>query len=120
MVGRDGKILFWNDGGAPSGDLGNSLYCKLTNQETNSPQPLPRESAMAHLTLQEVIDRINNNRFSSKHRFVRGDGERRAHHPEFYVPRITRFFAGLLLGAAFPAGRMAGVRKQNDPHSVAL
>jgi hypothetical protein len=75
---------------------------------------------MAHLTLQEVIDRINNNYPSSKHQFVSGDGERRSHHPEFYLPRITRFFAGLLLGAAFPGGRMAGVQERNDPHSVPL
>jgi hypothetical protein len=75
---------------------------------------------MAHLTLQEVIDRINNNYPPRKRQnYLDGVRERASYHPEFYVPRVTRFFAGLLLGA-FPAGRMAVVQKQNDPHSVSL
>jgi len=57
---------------------------------------------MPHLTLQEVIDRINLNYPFSK------SGERTdvmrmevesPHGPEYYVPRVARLFANLLLGA---------------------
>lgn len=56
---------------------------------------------MAHLTLQEVIDRINNSypfREETKPTGVRTDVES-PHRPEFYVPRIARVFFSLLLGA---------------------
>ena len=56
---------------------------------------------MPHLTLQEVIDRINTN-----YPFRKEEAAARArtdvespHRPEFYVPRIARIFASLLLGA---------------------
>ena len=56
---------------------------------------------MAHLTLQEVIDRINNNypfRKESTPAATRTKVES-PHRPEFYVPRIARVFFSLLLGA---------------------
>ena len=67
---------------------------------------------MAHLTLQEVLDRINDNYPSRKRQdYVDGGGESLSHHPEFYVPRVTRFLAGLLLGAS-PASRIAVVQRR--------
>ena len=56
---------------------------------------------MTHLTLQEVIDRINN--YSYSFRRENRLAARRAeiespHRPEFYVPRIARVFFSLLLG----------------------
>jgi hypothetical protein len=69
---------------------------------------------MSHLTLEEVVDRVNN-RYIGDQRTAGDRARSRPHHPEFYVPRITRFFAGLLLGA-FPAtSRMAVAQKRNDP-----
>ena len=62
---------------------------------------------MAHLTLQEVVDRINQNySYYSKRelRSTRKPVESRPHHPEYYVPRITRFFAGLMFGAFRASG----------------
>ena len=74
---------------------------------------------MSHLTLQEGIDRVNNRYLSIRDQRTADDRVgSRPHHPEFYVPRITRFFAGLLLGAFPAAGRMAVAQKRNDPHSV--
>ncbi len=59
---------------------------------------------MQHLTLQEVIDRINRNYPSAKE--SRGREERgrdripeQPHRPEFYVPRLTRRLANLMFGA---------------------
>jgi hypothetical protein len=78
----------------------------------------PRECALSHLTLQEVIDRVNNRYLPIRDQRRAGDRGSRPHHPEFYVPRITRFFAGLLLGAFPAASRMAVAQKRNDPHSV--
>lgn len=55
---------------------------------------------MPHLTLQEVIDRIRKNYPSRKPLADATErNEDSAHRPEFYVPRITRLFASLLLGA---------------------
>ena len=69
---------------------------------------------MSHLTLEEVVDRVNN-RYIGDQRTAGDRVRSRPHQPEFYVPRITRFFAGLLLGA-FPAtSRMAVAQKRNDP-----
>lgn len=56
---------------------------------------------MTHLTLQEVIDRINNysypfrreNRLAARRTEIESP-----HRPEFYVPRIARVFFSLLLG----------------------
>jgi hypothetical protein len=49
---------------------------------------------MAHLTLQEVIDKINQKYSSPENRRAKGG---RAvdplHRPEFYIPRITRRLA---------------------------
>jgi hypothetical protein len=56
---------------------------------------------MTHLTLQEVIDRINNSypfRRETNPAAVRTEIES-PHRPEFYVPRIARLFVSLLLGA---------------------
>jgi len=59
---------------------------------------------MPHLTLQEVIDRINQNYPSARE--LRNAGERgrdrtpeQAHRPEFYVPRLTRRLVSLMFGA---------------------
>jgi hypothetical protein len=58
------------------------------------------ESAMPHLTLQEVIDRIRKNYPSKKEELATKERQENAsHRPEFYIPRITRLFASLLLGA---------------------
>lgn len=55
---------------------------------------------MPHLTLQEVIDRIRKNYPSNKEERNTADRkENSSHRPEFYIPRITRLFASLLLGA---------------------
>jgi hypothetical protein len=52
---------------------------------------------MPHLTLQEVIDRINQNYPSAKRQQRSEDrGDEKPHRPEFYVPRITRRLAGLM------------------------
>jgi hypothetical protein len=62
------------------------------------------ELVMPHLTLQEVIDRINQNYPSARE--LRNAGERgrdrtpeQAHRPEFYVPRLTRRLVSLMFGA---------------------
>jgi hypothetical protein len=82
---------------------------------------------MPHLTLQEVIDRINIDRVSNNAPSRREPARKepggvcavsQSHHPEFYIPRITRVLAGLLFGAFPSAGRMAGAPKRNQPHSV--
>jgi hypothetical protein len=57
---------------------------------------------MAHLTLQEVVDRINQIYFSVEKRRTQDDrADCRArdpkHRPEFYVPRITRRLARFIL-----------------------
>ncbi len=54
---------------------------------------------MPHLTLQEVIDRINRNYPSTKEsRATENRSQDQPHRPEFYVPRITRRLAGLMFG----------------------
>ena len=62
---------------------------------------------MAHLTLQEVVDRINQIYFSVEKRHAQaGRADFRAadypardpkHRPEFYIPRITRRLARFIL-----------------------
>ncbi len=54
---------------------------------------------MAHLTLQEVVDRINQIYFSVETRRTQDDHRARdpKHRPEFYVPRITRRLARFIL-----------------------
>jgi len=55
---------------------------------------------MPHLTLQEVMDRIRKSYPSKEEeRSAEDSKESRSHRPEFYIPRITRLFASLLLGA---------------------
>ena len=55
---------------------------------------------MPHLTLQEVIDRIRKSYPSTKEeRGTKDRKENSSHRPEFYIPRIARLFASLLLGA---------------------
>jgi hypothetical protein len=63
---------------------------------------------MGHLTLQEVIDRVNSNYPQKNDRVagVRAEVES-PHRPEFYVPRIARIFVNLVL--AFEAGRVSGL-----------
>jgi hypothetical protein len=52
---------------------------------------------MAHLTLQEVIDRINQiYSFVEDGRAQRDRGREQIHRPEFYIPRITRRLARLM------------------------
>lgn len=53
---------------------------------------------MAHLTLQEVIERINRN-YSSLAKEQRARVEPQAHRPEFYVPRIAIRLAQLRFNA---------------------
>jgi rRNA processing protein Gar1 len=49
---------------------------------------------MSQLTLQEVIDRINQVYFSVETRRAKDDHARdQKHRPEFYIPRITRRLA---------------------------
>jgi hypothetical protein len=49
---------------------------------------------MSHLTLQEVIDRINRIYPSVERRRARDDYARdQMHRPEFYIPRVTRRLA---------------------------
>ncbi len=56
---------------------------------------------MTHLTLQEVIDRINSSDpFNAEKKSSAVHTELESpHRPEFYVPRIARVFFSLLLGA---------------------
>jgi hypothetical protein len=61
---------------------------------------------MPPLTLQEVIDRININTNYPSTRESRTAEERgkdrtpdQPHHPEFYVPRLTRRLVNLMFGA---------------------
>jgi hypothetical protein len=64
---------------------------------------------MGHLTLQEVIDRVNSNYpvpKESKTAGARAEVES-PHRPEFYVPRVARIFVSLLL--ALEAGRASGL-----------
>jgi hypothetical protein len=49
---------------------------------------------MAHLTLQEVVDRINQIYFSVEDRRTQDyRASHLKHRPEFYIPRITRRLA---------------------------
>ena len=55
---------------------------------------------MPHLTLQEVIERINQNYPSVKElRAAENRSQDQPHRPEFYVPRITRRLVSLMFGA---------------------
>jgi hypothetical protein len=76
---------------------------------------------VAHLTLQEVIDRVNHNSTYYSTRELKGErnrSEMQPHQPEFYVPRITRVFAGFIFGAFRAAGKMTTVQKANITYSV--
>jgi hypothetical protein len=49
---------------------------------------------MSHLTLQEVIERVNQIYSSGENRRPEDDHARdQKHRPEFYIPRITRRLA---------------------------
>jgi len=77
---------------------------------------------MDHLTLQEVIDRVNYNYFQYSKRELRSARDRaedRPHHPDYYVPRITRFFACFIFKEFRAASQMQAVQKPNGPHLVA-
>ena len=64
---------------------------------------------MSHLTLQEVLDRINQDRINLDYPSAKepqtadhrdhDHAQEEPHRPEFYVPRITRRLAGLMFGA---------------------
>ncbi len=73
---------------------------------------------MAHLTLQEFLDLIHRNRSYPLTRELRGARKRveRPHHPEYYGPRITRLFAGLLFGTVCAGGE--DISGSNSPHSA--
>jgi hypothetical protein len=43
--------------------------------------------------------------------------ESRSHHPEYYVPRITRLVAGLLFGAFRGGGQVTTAQAANGPYS---
>jgi hypothetical protein len=76
---------------------------------------------MAHLTLQEVIDRINQNYYYYSKRELRSAPkpvESRPHHPEYYVPRVTRLVAGLMFGAFRASGSVTAVQKANGRYSA--
>jgi hypothetical protein len=52
---------------------------------------------MSHLTLQEVIDKINRKYTSLENRRAKdGRAIDQVHRPEFYIPRITRRLARLI------------------------
>jgi hypothetical protein len=75
---------------------------------------------MAHLTLREVIDLINRKHSYYSSRELRGASngvQTRLHHPEYYVPRITRLFAGLLFGK-LRAGEKTTLQAANGPYSI--
>jgi hypothetical protein len=72
---------------------------------------------MPHLTLQEVIDRVNNDSSRKELRAADARAVSQSHRPEFYVPRITRIFAGLWFGA-FTTGRMAGAKAKSTLGSI--
>jgi hypothetical protein len=62
---------------------------------------------MAHLTLQEVVDRINQIYPSVENRRAQAQDDRaidQKHRPEFYIPRITRRLARFIFstGTAAP------------------
>jgi hypothetical protein len=77
---------------------------------------------MVHLTLQEVIDRVNNNNIycdsTSGLKGERHRGKGRPHSPEFYVPRVTRMLAGFVFGAFRAADRITIVEKASTPSPV--
>lgn len=73
---------------------------------------------MLHLTLQEVevVDRVTNCSSAQEPGTARYPFDRPLHHPDFYVPRVTRFFAGLLLGA-FRGGESGAKGKRQQSAS---
>ncbi len=62
---------------------------------------------MPYLTLQEVIDRIHKGYPTGGSRRKPKRSADESHHPEFYIPRITRVLASVLFGAE--AGRPSKV-----------
>jgi hypothetical protein len=68
---------------------------------------------MAHLTLQEVIDRVNSNYsyYSARELMSANRDGTQPHHPAFYVPRITRMFVRLMFGAVSAANKMTTVHQ---------
>jgi len=55
---------------------------------------------MAHLTLQEVSERISENNLPAKdQRTAAIRVEDQPHRPEFYIPRITRRLAALMFSS---------------------
>ena len=58
---------------------------------------IPGEFAMSHLTVQEVIERINNaNPPAKDQRTTDNRSKRPPHRPEFYIPRLTRRVANFI------------------------
>ena len=71
--------------------LRSSLYCRSSKPRAQSET---QESYMAHLALQEVIDRINQVHSPTKDQPTRNDrAKEQEHRPEFYIPRITQRLA---------------------------
>ena len=54
---------------------------------------------MAYLTLQEVIDRINNCPFGKEPQAATARKLELQHRPEFSIPRIARIVVSLFVGA---------------------
>jgi hypothetical protein len=76
---------------------------------------------MAHLTLQDVIDRVNNNIYYDSTSGLKGErhrGKGWPHYPEFYVPRVTRILANFVFGAFRAADKTTIVQKAKTPSPV--
>jgi hypothetical protein len=75
-------------------DLLNSLYCDCAGPEAQSEN---QEIYMSPLTLQEVIDRINQAHSPPRDWQAQDDYVNdKKHRPEAYIPRITRLLAKLI------------------------
>src|SRR5260370_33693760 len=76
--------------------LRSSLYCRSSKPHAQSET---QENYMAHLALQEVIDRINQVHSPTKDQPTRNDrAKEQEHRPEVYIPRITRRLARVIFG----------------------
>ena len=74
---------------------------------------------MLHLTLKEVeaVDQATGCSSNQELGTVLSPFDGPLHHPDFYVPRVTRFFAGLLLGAFRDAGSGGKGKRQHSASS---
>ena len=86
VLERRDKIIFY------------AIHCIAANGGLVREFGLPGECCMGHLTLQEVIDRINKVYSFVEDRRAQDDrGREQTHRPEFYNPRITRRLARFML-----------------------